>query len=496
MQQKKIPYLIFEKDLTFDVRKQGYALTMQQGGAALRALGLGSLLNTYGTLSENHTSYRWDGIQLGAYGLTKRQPYSSPDNNLIEENNHNTIKKTSNKSLLSAKTRHNVHIPRQKLREIMMQNVDKANILWNKKLKSMKIMNNSDSNDDSQTELSSSNNNSSQYVRLAFEDGSECDVAAVVGADGIFSTVRTELQTLMHSCSTSSKEVPPHTQTAVVGSDIPDISVSDATSTDPLQYLGLMVILGISPNPSIGTVRKQSQWLDGQTRVFSMPYDQHHTMWQLSYPCEESTALQISTSPPTGTSTPVGNALKEEALQRCKGWAPDLVSMLEAAHPNLVSGHPVYDRDPDDLDPVKRLAAIPTNCDAGNNNATCTPLNWPITLLGDAAHPMSPFKGQGANQAILDALLLSRAISSSNLYASTKTSIPGKLSSYRNRRNISENLRLYESEMYMKGSEKVKRSRDAAHYLHHESALAEANVTRAKAAQDFSISQQNLSIKE
>ena len=109
---------------------------------------------------------------------------------------------------------------------------------------------------------------------------------------------------------------------------------------------------------------------------------------------------------------------------------------------------------------------------------------------------MSPFKGQGANQAILDALLLSRAISSSNLYASTKTSITGKLSSYRNRRNISENLRLYESEMYMKGSEKVKRSRDAAHYLHHESALAEANVTRAKAAQDFSISQQNLSIKE
>jgi 2-polyprenyl-6-methoxyphenol hydroxylase-like FAD-dependent oxidoreductase len=451
---------------------------MQQGGPALRALGLGDLLGQHGAVSTNHTSYRWDGTRLGTYGLSKRKPCEGNSTHPAVEptpaapQHEESEGKPVKEGLLKSKTRHNVHIPRQKLREIMLQSIHPDNIRWNKKLSTVEMRSGAEISSASVAGVSSA---AERHVKLKFEDGTEEEVSALVGADGIYSSVRKAL--------------------ASVG----DADQLSARRTDDLKYLGLMVILGIASNPTAeetaaagaaAFTRTQRQWLDGETRVFSMPYDKDHTMWQLSYPCAEADAIALSTialheSESSGATK--SDILKDEALRRCAGWAPDLVALLSRSERGLVSGHPVYDRDPGALNIIRSLEETIEGEESPVISERVS--NWPITLLGDAAHPMSPFKGQGANQAILDALALSRAISSSNLFVPARAKTDGQTGSHR--RGIAENLRLYEQDMYAKAAEKVQRSRDAAFYLHNESALAEGNVTRAKAAEDFALSLQS-----
>eukprot|EP01032_Pedospumella_encystans_P019193 gene19193-21830_t len=429
LQHKNIPYVVFEKDASFDTRKQGYALTMQQGGPALRALGLGDLLQTIGTVSTNHSSFRWDGARLGTYGLTKRMPSipsvvlankksKDPFRAVSEDLPVDNTEESGQEVLLKARDRHNVHVPRQKLREILMQKIDPTNVQWNKKLRSIDVITGKEETAAVSESAIETHGESGHFVRVSFEDGSSAEVSALIGADGIYSTVRSRLEALLQNSTAGDSTIS---------------SLTPAPSPNKLKYLGLMVILGIAPNEgspqnmtesseaAAFTTRVQCQWLDGETRVFSMPYDANHTMWQLSFPCEEQIAQQLSGLPLTVTSTQSGSSvtatgpgsnttedsrrsavsicLKEEALKRCAGWDPKLIALLSRADPSLVSGHPVYDRDPDALNCLpteNNQGGRKQDNDGGDAEGTKqTPSDWPVTLLGDAAHPMSPFKGQG-----------------------------------------------------------------------------------------------------
>lgn len=246
-------------------------------------------------------------------------------------------------------------------------------------------------------------------------NGQEKQVTAdlIVGADGIRSVVRKQ----------------------IIGDE-----------KTPLRSLDCMVILGICPLSALNGLESDLldaatvfQTANGNERIYMMPYKVDSIMWQLSFRMDDEAARALSAQG--------SEALKAEACRRLP-WHTPIPEILSATPAELVSGYPVYDRE---LLTPEHFANSPR-----------------ATLIGDAAHPMTPFKGQGANQAILDALSLAREITHGCWSAEV----------WREAGIRQSVLAPYEAEMLERSAVKVEGSAAAAEFLHSDIVLEPVDQPR------------------
>jgi salicylate hydroxylase len=302
--------------------------------------------------------------------------------------------------------RTNVHVARQSLRLALLEQLGgHDSVKWGHQLVGFK-----------ESIKGDTKKSESEAVDMTFQvNGDLISIKAdlVVGADGIRSSLRKLL----------------------IGEE-----------TTPLRYLGCIVILGICPLADLNGLEHSLldsatvfQTANGHERIYMMPYASDSVMWQLSFPMPESEAKTLSAQ---GAS-----ALKEEAVRRCQ-WHSPIPQILAATLDSQVSGYPVYDRALLESEWLEQGAQV--------------------TLIGDAAHPMSPFKGQGANQALLDALSLARKISTECR----------PLSQWRKAGIRKSVLTEFELEMLERSATKVNDSADAAQFLHSNTVLHEGDEPR------------------
>lgn len=264
-------------------------------------------------------------------------------------------------------------------------------------------------------------------VRAHFEDGRSVDGDILVGADGGNSRVRRQLLPQAQRVDTGIRAMggkvvlDDRTRAEIPASLLQGPTLVRAPGAHAM-FLAVQELVGTDGRAISGNGTGSQR----QT-IASLPFEdnQSYLMWGLS-------GRGADSGLPSESGQVTDEALRDLALWVCSDWHPDFSRMIGMTDPSTIG-----------------VIAIRTSVPVAP---------WPtgrVTLIGDAIHSMTPYRGIGGNVALRDASLLAR-----KLAATGRGEMP-----------LIEAIHEYESAMIEYGFRAVKRSLQAAEQAHASSAL-------------------------
>jgi len=298
--------------------------------------------------------------------------------------------------------RFNYPLPRQRIREMFFERLESETVHWNKHVVHIETI-----------KIDVNGNQNCTNIVLC-KDGTAYEADIIIACDGIHSTINKFINS------------------KIILNDLKLMNI-----------YGIVDLTKLSDESKEFFVNNEVQVLDGFHRFFSKPYSPTHQMWELTYPLtptdNQSNLIYFNLD---NNIDPRLNALTE-SQRVVESWnlAP-LKEFLKISDFNDIIVHPLYDHVPELID-VTNLASRH------------------IVLMGDSIHPMSPYIGMGANQAIMDANKFTDLISSSLKLADINNN------SKNNSENIIEKVILdFYKEMIPRTSQSVVRSRENTLFYH------------------------------
>lgn len=309
---------IYERDLSFEARRDGYGLTLiYNPRGVLAQLGVLEDIALSDCPSRCHYLFRCNGQILGYFGKAFKLTRGWGQ-------------------------RGNLRVPRQMVRKALIKKLRSSKILWNHKLVSLK-----------QTLTGS--------MVLEFEGGFTRQVCLVVAADGIRSSVLTAwLPTLPAPRS-----------------------------------LGVRLVLGISSTFTHPLLQERGFYtIDTGKRLFVMPFSQDQYMWQLSFSSNDNKSYS-------------SEELQRQVLDICGTWHAPVCDLVRSTPLDTIWGTLLFDVAPNE---IYRHLSEQSSLQR-------------VIPVGDAFHAMSPFKGQGANNALQDGFVISRWLVRAGFESAVKASL-------------------------------------------------------------------------